>query len=391
MDSSRHALHAVVEATYGTTPATPAFKTIRHAGTTLALAKGSMLSDEIRSDRQIYDYRHGNRQTGGEITGELSYGSYDDFLEAVLGGTWAAKAAPYTAGTISAAAADNSINDSANGLPLLDAGDQVTIAGFTGASTTANQTKLVVVSSTTAKMVLSGGTAFINDAAGESVTVTTLTNRLKVGQTRRSFTLMRQFADDISASPKPFHVFPGQEFNTLKLTVGIEKIIAIVFGILGQTASDPSLLAPTGSTYTAFNTKPVMDTFNGTVKEGGSTIAIVTELSLAMENGMTPRFVVGDDKTIKPHIGRTNLTGQLTAYFEDVTLLQKFMSQTESSLAVVVTDGLGNKYRIGIPRLKYTGGQVDTQGGGALTIPLPFQALYDTTTATTLFIDRTDV
>ena len=32
--------------------------------------------------------RHGNRKVGGDIKGELSYGTFDDLLEAVLCGTW---------------------------------------------------------------------------------------------------------------------------------------------------------------------------------------------------------------------------------------------------------------------------------------------------------------
>src|SRR6478736_4239215 len=94
-DSARHGLFAIAEVTYGTTPAvTPALKTIRHTGTTLALSKGTFMSEELRPDRQIVDFRHGVRQTGGDMDHELSYGSLDDFLEAVLMGTWAVKAAP---------------------------------------------------------------------------------------------------------------------------------------------------------------------------------------------------------------------------------------------------------------------------------------------------------
>jgi hypothetical protein len=72
--------------------------------------------------------------------------------------------------TLSAAAADNSINDSANAIPVVYPGATVRVSGFTGASTTANGVR-TVVSRTASKLVLSGGAALIDDAAGESVTL----------------------------------------------------------------------------------------------------------------------------------------------------------------------------------------------------------------------------
>jgi len=48
---ARHSMAYVAETVYGTTPATPAFKAIRHTGTTLALSKTTYTSAELRADR----------------------------------------------------------------------------------------------------------------------------------------------------------------------------------------------------------------------------------------------------------------------------------------------------------------------------------------------------
>ena len=85
---SRHNMAYVVESTFGTTPSTPVFTPIRHTGTTIGLSKDSIESEELREDRQIANYRHGNKSVSGDINFELSYGSFDDILEAVLCGTW---------------------------------------------------------------------------------------------------------------------------------------------------------------------------------------------------------------------------------------------------------------------------------------------------------------
>ena len=87
---SRHSIGYVPEVTFGTTPATPAFKKLRHNSSTINLSKASFQSAELRADRMIADFRHGTRFAEGNVVGELSRTSYDDMLEAALGGTWTA-------------------------------------------------------------------------------------------------------------------------------------------------------------------------------------------------------------------------------------------------------------------------------------------------------------
>ena len=86
---SRHEVNYIAETVFGETPATPVFKSFRNTGTTLELSKTSIVSSELRSDRQISDFRGGNRQVAGDVSIELSADSFDDMLEAALGGTWA--------------------------------------------------------------------------------------------------------------------------------------------------------------------------------------------------------------------------------------------------------------------------------------------------------------
>jgi hypothetical protein len=385
-DASRHILYAIAESTYGVCPASPAFLTKRHIGCTLGFTKQAMISEELRADRQIEDYRHGAKSVGGNVDAEMSYGSHDELYEATLCGTWAAKVAPYSATTISAAASDNSINDSANGLPLLDPGDKITTTGFTGGGAGNNQVKLVVVSSTVSKLVVSGGTALVDAAASPSVTVTTLTNTLMAGVVRRSFSLLRNFADQTTGQ-LPFHLLTGVEFNKLDIDVKVESLIKVTFGVVGQ-AMALSDTAPASSTFTAVNTNPLVDTFTGTIYEGGTALATVTELKLTLDNGIAPRFVIGSDTTINPSIGRSNGTGQVTAFFENAALLQKFLGQTESSIVLFIKDGLGNGIRLKLPRLKYNGGQPDTKGQGPIMIALPFQLIRDTVSGSNIILER---
>jgi len=87
-NGAQHSLHYIAESTYGTTPATPTWTPLPHTGTTLALSKDGIESEKLRGDRQIEDFRHGNKSIGGEVSAEMEYGAFDDILEAVMCGTW---------------------------------------------------------------------------------------------------------------------------------------------------------------------------------------------------------------------------------------------------------------------------------------------------------------
>jgi hypothetical protein len=139
------------------------------------------------------------------------------------------------------------------------------------------------------------------------------------------------------------------------------------------------------------STTSPLDSFTGTLEEGGTTIAVVTEMSMTLQNGIEPRFVVGSKDSIIPSDGRSNLTGQITAYFEDSTLVNKFLNETESSLVFSLPDTAGNIQRYRIPRIKYTGAPPDVTGEGPITLAMPFQALLDASEGTNMLIERTPV
>lgn len=287
-DGARHALSYIVESIYGTCPATPAFTPIRHRGISGGLSKDTFMSETLRSDRQIEDMRHGAKKVAFDIPIELSYTSFDDFIQATLCGTWSA-------------------------------------------------------------------------------------NVCKAGTTRRSFTIESDFADITTGR---YHRFKGCVLSAMQLQINANAMVTGSFSVVGQDVEVADAIVA-GATYADPATTSPFDSFSGTIDEGGSPIAVVTEMSLNLDNGVEPRFVVGSDLTLLPAMLRSTLTGSVTAYFEDSTLLNKFINETESSIEVELEDLAGNTHTILLPRIKYTGGAPNVQGGGPITIALPFTALYE--------------
>ena len=209
---------------------------------------------------------------------------------------------------------------------------------------------------------------------------------LKAGTVRRSFTVERFFGDILTVD-KPYHRFTGVEFNTLALAISANAMITGTLGVLGQNMTTDTVIVP-GATYAAPTTTSPLDSFTGTLNEAGTPIAVITEIQLNVENGLEARFVVGSKASIRPSIGRSNCSGQITAYFENSLLLDKFINETESSIVFELPDGAGNKYVVTLPRIKYNGGQPDVKGEGPITLSMPFQALLDATTQTNIQIER---
>ncbi len=81
-------LRVIPEAEFGQTPAVGASKDIRFTGESLDFTISTETSKEIRADRQIADLVQTGAETAGDIQFELSYGTYDEFLAAALGGEW---------------------------------------------------------------------------------------------------------------------------------------------------------------------------------------------------------------------------------------------------------------------------------------------------------------
>jgi hypothetical protein len=294
---SRHDMAYVVESVFGTTPTTPTFTPIRHTGTTIGLSKDAIESEELRQDRQIANYRHGNKSVAGDVNIELSYGTFDDLLEATLAGTWA-------------------------------------------------------------------------------------TNVLIAGTTRRSYTVERHHTDI-----GKYLRSTGCSFNALSLSVAPNSMVTGSFSVIGKAFSVAST-AISGSTYSAETTTAPFDSFTGSITEGGSSIAVVTSIDLSIDNGMEALYVVGSDETLLPSIGKSTVTGSITAYFEDATLIDKFIAETASSLSFVLTDQAGNSYTVDLPNIKYNSGNPEVGGPGAITVTLDFVALYDASTGSQIEITR---
>jgi len=383
---ARHELYIVRETAYGGAPQIPELHAIPITGTTLALTKDTFQSALLRSDRQIQDFRHGMRQVGGGIDVEMKGTDYDDLLAGLFSNEWEA------ATTVTLPVGDTpTINAAASGIDSggtdlqaagFAVGDEISMTGWTNAEN--NVVAATIAEFTTPQLMVLESVALVDETATADIVITSTAATLKLGEKRISHTVVRQFTD-IQASDD--FVFHGVEMNTFDLTVSANAIVTASFGAIGKNQSFiPDYVD--GGTVIPATASSVMDAFTGQLSEGGQPIATVTEITLNIDNGMEVRPVIGSDSTLRPGQARFNATGQITAYFEDVSLLKKFLDETDTSLLFEIRGRDGRSYTFDLPRISFSGGQPDVPDEGDVMLTMPFQALLETTKGTNLTIIR---
>ena len=211
------------------------------------------------------------------------------------------------------------------------------------------------------------------------------TNVLKVGTTPKFFTI-EDAANDINQ----FRLFTGMAVSTASFSIAPNQMVTATFDMVGKGMTQAGTTGSTGGAPTPSTTNSPFDSYSGTITDGGSGISIVTSIDFSLSNSLAPTFVVGADNAQSLEFGSAVVEGTMTVYYEDETLINKFLNETESSITVSVDDPTGsNAYTFEFPRVKYNGASVPLQNPQSRLITLPFVALYDTTENTNLKMTRT--
>ncbi len=344
-DTSRVQLAYVAESTYGVQKTGSNLQIIRMSGESLKQDTGATECNEIRSDRQIKGVRRTRISASGSVNFGLTYGTHDDWwAAALLDSAWSTPVS-VSGTTISFASADNSINDSGSGFGSITAYSWVKVWG---AANAANNGIFKVTSASAAKLVVSGGT-LTTESAGRPITVYQ-GGEVVNGTTLTSYNIERTYADLATT----LALYKGMCINGFNLDIPAEGLITGAFDFLGS--EEESLTVSGGTGYTTATTTTCMTDIDVVkVLEGGTEQAI-TAFSMALNNNLRQRMQVGTSGVVSVGTGNVNVTGTLRMFFATATIMNKYLAETESSLAVVVTDPSGNSYVIDLPRVLYTSG-----------------------------------
>lgn len=195
-------------------------------------------------------------------------------------------------------------------------------------------------------------------------------NQITLGTSLQTFSF-----EDSALDISQFRLFTGCGINTFGLSIRPNEIVTASFGVIGRdlaisgTAQDATPDASAGNA--------VYDSFTGTVSIDSSSLANITGIDFNIENNLATTDVIGAQITPQLEFGRGQVTGQLTAYYEDAALINYFVDETEIDIEFSLTDGVtGNTYTFDMPRCKVNGAAVPLDNEQSRIITLPFKALY---------------
>ena len=212
---------------------------------------------------------------------------------------------------------------------------------------------------------------------------TTVTNAAIIGTTP-TFLTLEDYAADIDQA----RLFTGCTVNTMAVSMAPNQMVTTTFGIVGR---DMSISQTQKSTSGSAGAAP-FDSYSGDIKLGdkgnlGSALTIITALDFTLTNNFAPTLVIGESTAGDLEFGTASLEGTVSCYFEDATMINRFLNETESSLEVSVGDG-SNTLTFRMPRIKINSADVGVDGPTSRIINMSFTALRDDTPASGSPVNR---
>jgi hypothetical protein len=368
------------ETTYGTVPGAASAQALRRVQSTLDLDKDTYESQEIRTSQQTADYRHGVRRVKGKISGDLSCLTWKDFFAMALRRDFAAVTAITGASITIAGAGPTYTVTRAAGSFITDGvkvGDVIRLsAGSFNAANSAKNLLVTALTATVATVIVVNAVAMVAEGPIAGSTVTVIGKKTFIptsGHTDKSVSVEHYYSDLVQSE-----VFSGIKANQIAIQLPPTGLAQIEIDCVGQnitTASSQYFTSPT-----AITTTRSMAAVNGVLRAGGVAVATLTGLNLTIAPSLSGDPVVGSNVVPFQFPGRVRVSGQLTAYFDSVTLRDAFINETEIDLIAVFTadnTAAADFMTFVIPRLK-VGGASKNDGEGGLIQTLPFMALENT-------------
>jgi Phage tail tube protein len=367
------------ETTYGVMPAQTAGQALRRVTSSLNLSKDTYQSNEIRTDFQVADFRHGLRKVGGTIAGELSAKTFADFIAAALKKDFTAGASISGASITVGGSAGAWTVARAAGSFLTDGvkiGDIVRLTA--GAFNAANLNKNIQVTNVTATTLTGrtlNGSALVAEGPVASATVTVAGKKTMVpqsGHTDKSFSI-EHWHPDVPAS----EVFSGCKVSKVSLSMPATGMATVSVEFAGKDATAGAaqyFTSPSPVTLTG-----AMAAVNGVVSVGGVAGGTITGMSIDIASAQTSEPGIGSNTADQVSTGRVLVTGQVTAKFDSTVLRDAFYNESEISAYAVFTadNSAGSDFvAFSIGRLKLSDASKD-DGEKILIQTLPFQALLN--------------
>ena len=383
-DTSQSTLRYIRELSgWGINPTAGDMKELRFTGESLNVVRSTAVSDEIRSDRQVTDLIRTKIEASGDINGELSYQVYDDFIAAALGKEWGA-----SINVTTIAPADVTITAGVLKIPPSDfpdfiLGQAVKFGGFAEGSV---NNRIATIT----KFDATAGTVDTLPALADEPPTGNLTiqgSAVQNGSEIHSFLIEKEFLD-----VSKLIAYSGMAVNQMSMSVEAEGKVTNTFSFLGRHGETPDSTLNPGAIIPApshaIMSSGVQDS---TIFEGTQEIGLIKMLTIQAANNLRGKTALGTVGNIDVGTGRFNLTGTISAYFENFRLYKSFLEHNGTSIIFTLRDEDSGTYVFNMPLVKFTESSIMAGGPDQdVMVTASYQALRDPDSGSTLIISRID-
>jgi hypothetical protein len=326
------------ESAFGVLAGSSSAKLLRRVTANFNLTKETYESGEIRTDRQIADFRHGVRSATGTLNGELSPASYADFIGSVVARDFTAGVSS-TGVSVTIDAVGNTFTVARSTGDFLTQGYKVgTVIRLTGiglnAANVDNNLLITNVTDTVLTVTTINGSALFEQGPIADVDIETVGKTTFVpatGHTDQSYTI-EEWYSDIAQS----EVFTGMKVNSVAVQLPATGLTTIDVGFAGKD------MAQSGTTQyfsspTAQGTNGIFAAVNGVMLIDGAPVALVTSADFTIERATENATTVGSNSVADIFSGRIRVSGNLSVYFQDAAFRTYFDDEVPVSLVLVLT------------------------------------------------------
>lgn len=348
------------EATFGVLPANDSSaKKLRRVSFGLGMQKDLIKSEEIRTDYQRPAGRHGMRKVEGPIQGELSLGTYADFIGSALRKDFAAVSSLSALTNVTASssapqfvrAAGSWISDG------LRVGMVVRCTGWTSGGTSNNSTNFTIIALTATQMTVSEAVAA--KASGDSV-VFSIPGKVSyvptTGHTDQSYSF-EDWAPAITQSLR----YLGNKVSSFDIDMPPNDKASITFNFLGQDRVSPTPTAQYFTSATAAGTSQMQTGLSGSLYINGTAVGVLTSFKMTVDGGAEVQGVVGAKISPDVFMGPVEVTGSMSVLWYAGTIDGFFDLETEVPVVVKLLDttaATSDFMTITLPFVKISGGNL---------------------------------
>jgi len=345
-ESNRVDIRISEETTWNETPSAPTMASLPYTSESIQYEKRTTKSNIVRSDRMTDDIIEVGAGSRGDINFEYKFGDFEKLIEGALGSS-------FVTATFTGAGGNLDIAASGGGVQVLTAPastwDLYVVGGYvrTSGADPANNGVFRITAKSPTDLTVNNATGTLQ-ANADGATV--LMKMARTGTTKKSYLIEKGFLDIAK-----FISFRGCRVGSWSMNVESEQIVTGSFGLMGAGAFTANATI-SGSVTPPGALSVVGATANmGRLEEGGVALAVkIKALRFTLNTNLRQLTAIANKFPIGINQGSFELTGSLDAYFEDLTLYDKYVNHADSSIVFELDSLEDDRTIITISNLKFT-------------------------------------